>query len=438
MKQEMRWGTAVVIAVAAAAGIASRSSGGPREGAGTGHQTGQKVIQSKASKKGAQNPCRDLVELFENFLPAETVVEPNECGDTTTDSGKPRDVDFRPNFIIATLPDPLHTHFALLFDRFVEAIQEGAQDEGYEYDSSWLPWETEEPSLSWRPDQDQAQDRKEKREDQPGILLFRKTSEGPAPPDAPYKNALIVFIVGEEPTRGIHRTQFENAVKWIEAFQEHGPKNPPVAILGPSFSGSLPSLRQLLSSDKLASKFNGAAKLAIYSGSVTSREDGSQFAKETSNVDFRSFQQNDETALDLLCRYMSRYGDGDVPNFAILSEDETAYGSTAATKTAATKTVGVRAGRPICQDATWIYYPRDISTLRAAYQSQSMFSATSTQQNQDNSQRKSLPTDLADPGGEQHDMVKTYAGNQTPLSQEAQLLGIVDALRVHHAQYVVL
>jgi hypothetical protein len=33
--------------------------------------------------------------------------------------------------------------------------------------------------------------------------------------------------------------------------------------------------------------------------------------------------------------------------------------------------------------------------------------------------------------------VRTYAGNQTPLSQEAQLLGIVEALRAHRAHYVV-
>ena len=58
-----------------------------------------------------------------------------------------------------------------------------------------------------------------------------------------------------------------------------------------------------------------------------------------------------------------------------------------------------------------------------------MFSSGSGQQSQDNVQRKSLPTDLADPSGQQHDTVRTYGGNQIPLSQEAQLLGIVDVLR---------
>ncbi len=438
MKQEMRWGTAVVIAVAAAAGIASRSSGGPREGAGTGHQTGQKVIQSKASKKGAQNPCRDLVELFENFLPAETVAEPVECGDTTTAPGKPKDVDFRPNFIIATLPDPLHTHFALLFDRFVEAIQEGGQDEGYEYDSSWLPWETEEPSLVRLSDQDEAEDRKENREDQPGVILFRKAGPTNHSPQAPYQEGLIVFVVGEEPTGGIHRAQFNNAVAWIAALEKDRNKHAPVAILGPTFSGSFPSLAQLLSNNQVSNGrgLNGASSnpLAIYSGSATSTEDAKHFNNATPGIIFHSFLLDDDMNLDLFCRYLEAgispdKQKRDLERVAVLSEDETAYGYSSE------KVMKV----PGCIDnATWLYYPRDISTLRAAYQSQSIFnSGSSSQQNQD-AQRKNLPTDLADPAGKEHDTVRTYAGNQIPLSQEAELLGIVAALRSHGAQYVIL
>jgi hypothetical protein len=435
MKQEMRWGTAVVIAVAAAAGIASRSSGGPREGAGAGQQIAKKVIQSKAGKKGADNPCRDLVDLFQNFLLDETVVEPKECGDSSANGAapKPRDADFRPNFIIATLPDPLHTHFALLFDRFVEAIQEGGQDEGYEYDSSWLPWETEEPSLALLSDQDEAEDRKENREDQPGVLLFRKSRPTNRGPQAPYQEGLIIFVVGEEPTGGIHRAQFNNAVAWIAALEKDRTQLAPVAILGPTFSGSFPSLAQLLANNQVNNGhgLNGATShpLAIYSGSATSKQDGTQFNSTTPGIVFHSFLQDDDTTLDRFCTYLGGKQPNGGPSFdlsrvAVLSEDETAYGSSDSHK--------------VCDKATWLYYPRDISTLRAAYQSQSIFnSESSAQQNQD-AQGRNLATDLADPAGKEHDTVRTYAGNQIPLSQEAELLGIVAALRSHQAHYVVL
>ena len=444
MKQELAWGAAAAMAIVAAVGISSQPGNKLPSNAAAGRTLPAKnAVRSKPSK-GVQPQCADSISLIEHFFLHDTIAGPDVCyaspGNTT---GATTDKDFQPTFVIATFPDPLHTHFSLLFDRFIEAIQEGAQDEGYEYDSSWLPWLTDEPSLALLGDQDEADDRKTKREDQPGILLFRNAN------DAPYKKALIVFIVGEEPTRGIHRMQFENAVAWIRALQSHGTESSPVAILGPTFSGSLPSLAELLSANQLTSRFNGGKELAIYTGSASSRDGGRQFAK-TKGIDFRSFLQDDETTLDRFCRYLGRTSLGKVAveNVAILSEDETAYGNIVAkvdVDSQETNSPAPPAAKDdnqresgICPGATKIYYPRDISTLRAAYQSQSMFSSAQTQQNQDNTQRKSLPTDLADPGGEQHDTVQTYAGNQMPLSQEAQLLGIVEALRAHRAQYVVL
>src|SRR5271165_6661026 len=236
MKPELGWGAAAAVAIVAALGISSQPGSKPPASAAGAPQVAKSGVQPKALKSAPKGQCADSISLLDHFFLHQKIAAPDECYQPA-DEAK-RDPDFDPSFVIATFPDPLHTHFSLLFDRFIEAIQQGAQDEFYEYDSSWLPWETEEPSLALLPDQDEAQDRKEKREDQPGILLFRSTG------DEPYKKALIVFIVGEEPTRGIHRTQFENAVKWIEALQD-GTKSSPVAILGPTFSGSLPSLKQL-------------------------------------------------------------------------------------------------------------------------------------------------------------------------------------------------
>ncbi len=435
MKQELAWGAAAAMAIVAAVGISSQpGSKLPSSGPAGRLVSAKNAVRSKPSK-GVQPQCADSISLIEHFFLHDTIAGPDVCyaSPGNTAGAKP-DKDFQPTFVIATFPDPLHTHFSLLFDRFIEAIQEGAQDEGYEYDSSWLPWQTDEPSLALLADQDEADDRRTNREDQPGILLFRSTKGDP------YKKALIVFIVGEEPTRGIHRVQFENAVAWITAMQKRGTAVSPVAILGPTFSGSLPSLQELLAADKLASTFNGGKELAIYTGSASSRDAGEQFAK-TENIDFRSFLQDDEAVLSLFCRYMGqaslgesgngRSNDDGLANIAILSEDETAYGNVVAKNDSGP-------GDSVCPGAINLYYPRDISTLRAAYQSQSMFNTATAQQSQDNAQRKSLPTDLADSGGEQHDTVRTYAGNQTPLSQEAQLLGIVEALRAHRAQYVVL
>lgn len=436
MKQELAWGTAATVAIVAAVGISSQPGGRPDASSSAGKPSGQTIVTTKAPKQGApekgvQPQCEDSIPLLEHFFLHEKITGPPSCYEGQP-IATPLDSNYQTEFVIATLPDPLHTHSSLLFDRLVEAIQEGAQDENYEYDSSWLPWETEEPSLVLLKDQDDAEDRKQKREDQPGILIFRGAAR---PSDkngkSPYQKALIVLIVGEESTSGIHRQQFENAVAWIKALQRPGDKRTSVAILGPTFSGTFASLGALLARTDGINSLNAGAGFSVYSGSATSLQDGEDFAKIDS-VRFRSFVQDDTTALNRMCQYFGRrFSD----NLAILSEDETAYGSIVAKKNFASEPNSFSG---TCAGAINIFYPRDISTLRAAYQSQSMFTSGSGQGNSDNAPHKSLPTDLADPAGEQHDTVRRYAGNQTPLSQEAQLMGIVDALRTHHVEYVII
>ena len=449
MKQEAGWGAAAVIAIAAAVGISSRSTPAPQEGARPGGRP-QAIATKSKTQKPIHRECSDLVELFQAFLLDDNVAGPTSCYETGYKSDKNTankskdNTDSQPKFIIATLPDPLHTHFSLLFDRLVEAIQDGAQDEGYEYDSSWLPWDTEEPSLALLADKDEADDRKKNREEQPGVLLFRSPTRKGQTARQRYQEGLFVFIIGEDPTDGIHRKQFENTMDWIDALQTASKKLGPVAILGPTFSGSFPSLAELLANDKVHRDFSGLGKqLAIYSGSASSNGAVEWFRNSGElkdiGITFHSFLQDDDTSLGRFCKYLEGRDledmkDGkkkdDPPPFdlhrvAILSEDETAYGY----------------GDPekeLCPGAPWLYYPRDISTLRAAYQKQSIFNTVSPQPTQSTAQRNNLPTDLADPAGEEHDTVRTYAGNQTPLSQEAQLLGIVSALRSHRAQYVVL
>jgi hypothetical protein len=445
MKQEAGWGAAAVIAIAAAVGISSRSTPAPQGSASTAGRAEATRTKSTGALKQVHNVCSDLVDLFDAFLLAKDIGMPEVCGVTGAKQAKLTDAGtFQPKFIIATLPDPLHTHFSLLFDRLVEAIQDGAQDEGYQYESSWLPWETEEPSLALLVDQDTEDDRKKNREDQPGVLLFRAPSRQPA--GLPYQKGLIVFIVGEDPTDGIHRKQFENAVAWINFL--HG-GNIPVAILGPTFSGSFPSMAQLLSnievqpSGKTESKETGKP-LEIYSGSVTSKGDAEQFAKskfpKNQSVAFHSFLQDDDSALGRFCNYFIQQSNLDLRRLAVLSEDETAYGYAKPPSRLPRPPQTPQTSQPSqpCPGAPRLYYPRDISTLRAAYQKQSIFDSGSLQQNQGTTQRNSLATDLADPEGKEHDTVRSYAGNQKSLSQESQLLGIVRALRAHESQYVVI
>jgi hypothetical protein len=384
----------------------------------------------------------------------------------------------RLNFMIATLPDPTHTHFPLQFDRVSEAIQQGASDEGYVYDSSWLPWATKDKPYSSLQDQDVADSRKETQEEQPGILLFRKrlgappVQNGAASVNAAGREGLVVFIVGEEPTQGIHRDQFQNATAWIAALEANEVDRhrlPPI-ILGPTFSGSVYSLVDLVTDPEIEQspapgRSSGEERLRIYSGNITGNKAmGWTTSVLRAKADFASFQRSDGFLISRYCEYLTQ-SDFDLSRLAILSEDQTAYGSEVSRSRSidlndvvprsdadSDPTESSDAGLTHCnlnltsnganavnRNAIFhqplrVYYPRDISGLRAAYQSESIFNASHSSKNG----QRTLAPDIADPQTNQHDSIRVYSGDQKALSQEAVLQQIVSELRIHQSEYILL
>jgi hypothetical protein len=456
MKREGTIGAATFLALAAMVGVSLQS--GPKQETGARPEQNAAINRSKNST--AKTPahqlgsgCSSLEEHLEDFLDIKELAAPLECYASGDKPGAPTDLTAKTSqlkFVIALVPDPIHTHQPVLFDQFTVAIQEGAQDEHYDFDSSWLPWDEEE-SYVLLADQKLAAREKEQMESQPGIILFRKTVDCPSPckdgsgvpakkndndneaRSKSYREGLVVFVVGEEATQGIHGEQFRNALAWIAALKRKtAPAIQRVAILGPSFSGSFPSLEKLLPEQETTTPApQHRQPLAIFSGSVSSRDAARAFqATIGSQVRFHSFVQSDDEILRRFCEYIQREQPGfDPARVAIISEDETAYGSGG---------VDSANDKHDCPDkALTLYYPRDISALRSAYQTKSLFGAGTSPQPSD-TQKRSLPTDLADPTGKVQDSIHSFGGNQTPLYQEAFLLEIVGALREMNARYILL
>jgi hypothetical protein len=441
----MKRGTTVgllVLAIAAAIGISLPSIGG--RGAGT--PIAQQPVRpggtpgAQNKKTDSQLACESISNALAEFLGTNTddVPQPDSCVAKPTDRHYAGHANLK--FILATLPDPIHTQLPLIFDRMSEVIQYAAEDESYLYERSWLPWEDKEQTYSHVADQDLAGVRKDLQEKQPGILLFRSGS-GPSVstnPDnvaelEPYLDGLIVFVVGEDPTGGIHSAQFKNALEWINKLRYLDRNNRAhIAILGPTFSGSFDSLSKLLavgeSGKSLGQIRNKSEVLAIYSGTANSGKAIDDFKGATAdslNIDFHNFLERDEVGLERYCEYMQQQGN-DPQYIAILSEDETAYGQQSTGKIPC-----------LAKTKLWLYYPRDISALRTAYQTNSIFSPLTPQQGTDAGQRR-LPTDLADPEGKSHDTIRSYAGSRTPLSQEAYLFGVVNVLKESKIETVII
>jgi hypothetical protein len=487
------WGTGAVLAVAAVLGISTRTSKAPVASTPSASETKKNVPPKSSGNALSTSVCLDPEKILQEFLLADgaDVAAPDSCYSekflhdaeavkSRLDSQKRLQTrTSRLKFIVAILPDPLHTHLSLQFDRKIEAIQQAAQDGGYDYDSSWLPWETEEHTFTHLTDQDEIEERQDAREEQPGLILFRrrsdKTQHPPRQAEDPFQDGLAVFVVGEEATRGIHRRQFQNAAAWIAALRPQIRISLPIAILGPTFSGSLPSLAELMADENVRKFFNYGfigplpdSQVRIYSGSISGKEAVGAFVGTSSldenlkgwNIHFYSFIESDDRILEDYCDHLPSEGI-DTDRVAVISEDETAYGiggiggiRKPPEKSAIQKPLekGEIQEKPEtgkahvpnassddkvpCRGAVRLFYPRDISALRSAYQAQSIFSSPNSQES--DTQRRTLSTDLADPAGEAHDTVRSYAGKQTPLAQEAQLLGIVGVLRDHRSEYLII
>jgi len=442
---------AVLIAILGIS-FAPRKGGEPTAtGPGTQQQKASdgEVLRQKNSE--LQAACEEIGDRLNRFYSA-SLSYPDSC---YTGTAKPSEEMHAPealHFAIALLPNPVQTNLPLVFDRSIEAIQQAAQDENYEYDGSWFPW-TDETAYERFGDEQTAEAWRSDLQRQPGVVAFRRTPRGD---ETAYDGGLIVFVVGEQPTGGIADEQFENAMAWIRKLGG-GPEKQRLRILGPTFSGTLPSLaRELQKTNAFASPSHG---VFVYSGTANSNSSIDWFRSQLSQKQtnclhadcfrFRTFLESDELMTDRFLEFLQQNG-YHLQQVAILSEDETAFGSQSSPSGARVDSgKGSDADKettraePTDQKArlaglealpVYLYYPRDIATLRSAYAQQSIFSAGKSQ----NAPSSTLRGDLGDAATSKHDTVRTYAGDLTPSAQEATLFSIVDVLKAKHVQFIVI
>lgn len=187
-------------------------------------------------------------------------------------------------FVIATAPNPISTHLALSFDRALEIIQQAAQDNDYSYESSWLPW-NDVKDYTHLSDQLSAEDAEAEQEKQPGVLIFRNPPN--KIPATGGEGGLVVFVVSESPTGGINSQEFINALAWMQQLRQL-PADKTFKILGPTFSGSLPSLYEAMHVPP-SGPFGGGLKFTVFSGGVSSESSYNWFKKKLKDENLGTF-----------------------------------------------------------------------------------------------------------------------------------------------------
>ena len=254
------------------------------------------------------------------------------------------------DYLIVTIADPINSHLPLVFDRNVESIQLAAQAVGYVFDRYYFPWEQEvareEADLDKRR---KMEEERKKQVAQPGVLLFRSSGDL-----SEHNNPLVVFLVLETPTSGVNQTAFANAMSFIS---RRGQKIP---ILGPGFSGSFPSLLEAM---RVAHK-ETCAEFDVITGTATGTNIRKWFAVEVSklNSTFEAVVHDEATRFSAFSTHVKSEWKKQGA-IALLVEDETGYGAGLGASFRADDLKGIDDPKPLL-----IYFPREISRLRNAYQ----------------------------------------------------------------------
>ncbi|MGA3235246.1 MAG: hypothetical protein ABSG03_03000 [Bryobacteraceae bacterium] len=327
--------------------------------------------------------------------------------------------------IIAAVPDPVHTHLALTFDRSVEAILQAAADNEYVSSYYWLPWKNRGGVLKAaesRWDVEPGHD--PERERQPGLIVLEHVPAGSEASDSSvsFRQVIYLFLVGEAPTKGIDGFQLQNAFLYETELKSAigdqfstGAGNR-LAMVGPTYSGSVASLSAAI--ERARSKSILAASEFDVAGATATRLSVTQL-KSQLKLHYLSFA--DDRTYDMSAFLHRLSGSGYDGEFAFLVEDNTAFGN------------GM-SGADSLKDggALVIRFPREISLLRNA------------RAGRDQSANSAAPPGIAyspylhfslkDYSAQ--DSVPIFSPENTPLSQEAQLMTIARQLHRYRSKFI--
>lgn len=286
--------------------------------------------------------------------------------------------------LVATVPDPIDSGMGYGFDSALQAIRLGMEtplrqdDPNLFRDRSFLPWLAADGTADERANGEACRERT------PGIITFR--SGNPAKP-----RLMVVLLVGETPTTGVHHDALVNALEAARILTEPqtGQRHDPLRLLGPTFSGSAYSIRRALKDWRDMSLKSGVDEVRIITGSATGGalrqtlsslpgQDDSWFSQGTVRFNATTIPE-----AQLQCRYLwflrtamgeAKSGDGVDPrdpldNVALLHESGTEFGSTLAAKRPLPSTTAATDPAP-CELRAGIdlSFPAHISALRDAYE----------------------------------------------------------------------
>ncbi len=201
--------------------------------------TVQTVNREQAARSGSDAeaaPKNGPLKPFTEYYDIGELSAGEDVGNRIAEASWRHNLDIE--FLLATVPDPIDSRFGYQFDGMVDTIEEALGAQGWSLDHFWLPWKPsgEQPERQGRLKSTMAYETSsEKKESatrynernwlgklivqaagalqkvaespstplqelEPGALVFRQRSTAKEPP-----RVLIVLLVGETPTSGVHK-----------------------------------------------------------------------------------------------------------------------------------------------------------------------------------------------------------------------------------------
>jgi hypothetical protein len=367
-------------------------------------------------------PWCEPVRLLGNFLGR----PPRENGERETlaadlaQAARQQGYDLR--FLVALVPAPPDPRL----DQALEGIQRGFAQSEYLADRFWLPWTSEGANRFGGAGQVA-----------PGLLLFRRTGDDG-------HSLALVFLVGETPKAGIHKAAFREALD-LAADLQGAASDPTVALLGPSFSGSVESLRLALLAWKESEgehQRRPSLSFTAATGSATAEGKDVEGPLAELGVPLCRTVLPDETLHELTLGFLRDQMGWDEQRIALLVEADTAYGRSLlkTEETEGTKKPQATAKRESYEPSpharlVMVPFPSHISELRTATEKATQAKTAAGAQPALPSDSTVLDLDLTDPG-QPADLVPTFTSDPTVPTRELVLENLLQGLSREGIRYI--
>lgn len=323
------------------------------------------------------------------------------------------------DFLIYLVTDPIDAQANYRFDQQIDALHKALGAEKFIPDRYYLPWKKD--------------DKFRRHLQEPGVILFRRNGPSTAQPAdrQPYSltDLVVVFLVGETTTAGVHPEAFARAAHYQQALRELVPGRPGFFVCGPVFSGSADSLARALR--RLRDPEGNLPAVAVFTGQAISL-DRERFRSLSGGAEIFATVLPGDVLKEALIQHVAERN-WNCSRIAWLTETGTGYGSSISFHGPQNSRPSPTPTAPGLPEVIEFPFPANIAQVRAAYDEARRKDSKSKDSLGAAQPRLSIPFAATDAPA---DLVPPLTTDVTAPTAELILAQILSTIRNQHIKFV--